>query len=129
MAVCAAFDAYVTRYNPHNPATDTPHVFGAQIFMRSANDKMGGFYTHITNVPAAITTGATVSRGDLLGVIYTNGFTSSHLHVAVVEIIGGAPGGRYMGVSNLYTSLQNMSNTGIVKFVTFQEDGSQPDVP
>ncbi len=97
--------------------------------MRYANDKMGGFYTHITDVPTAITTGATVAKGDLLGKIYSNGFTSPHLHIAVVEIIGGAPGGRYMGVTNLYTSLQNMSNTGIVKYVTFQENGSQPDVP
>lgn len=50
--VRAAFDAHVTRYNPHDPAADTPKVYGAQIFMRAPNDMMGGYYTHIADVPA-----------------------------------------------------------------------------
>src|SRR4051794_22108945 len=53
-AVYASFDAHVTKYQPHDPDTDTSSIYGAQIFARSPNDKMGGFYTHITNVPSSI---------------------------------------------------------------------------
>jgi hypothetical protein len=49
----------------------------------------------------------------------------NHLHFALVEIIGGAPGGRYTGV-NLYErflALRDQSKTISVKF---NEDGSSP---
>src|SRR5260370_41585890 len=93
--VSAAFDGHVTRYSPHIPSTDTSKVYGAQIFIRSENDMMGGFYTHINFVPATIKIGARVSMGDLLGKVFVGSGGAAHLHWALVEIIGGAPGGRY----------------------------------
>lgn len=123
--IYAAFDAHITRYNPHNPASDTNKVYGAQLFMRSPNDMMGGFYTHLTNVPAWIGIGANISRGDLLGTVHAVAGTAPHLHLALVEIVGGAPGGRYVGV-DLYDLIQSMSNTDWVSSVTFNQDGSPP---
>ena len=67
--------------------------------MRSPNDKTGGFYTHITDVPAGLGVGSPDSRGDLLGKVHSVADTGAHLHLALVEIIGGAPGGRYTGVN------------------------------
>jgi hypothetical protein len=99
-AVYASFDAHVTKYQAHDPASDTSAVYGAQIFARSPSDKMGGFYTHITNVPSSIGPGTAISRGDFLGNILPHGL-SPHLHVALVEIIGGAPGGQYVGVDSV----------------------------
>src|SRR5208282_140042 len=61
--VRAAFDAYITRYNPHTPSSDSGKVYGAQLFMRHPNDMMGGFYTHITEVPEGISVGSRISRG------------------------------------------------------------------
>ena len=55
--VHAAFDARVTRYQPHDPATDSDKVYGAQLFMRAPNDRMGAFYTHVTDVPAGLAVG------------------------------------------------------------------------
>lgn len=46
--VYAAFDAHITKFQPHDPAADSGKVYGAQIFMRSPNDGMGAFCTHIT---------------------------------------------------------------------------------
>ena len=125
--VRAAFDAHVTRFTPHNPSNDTSKVYGAQLFMRSPNDMMGGFYTHITDVPAGLGVGSDVTRGDLLGKVHSVGGTPAHLHLALVEIIGGAPGGRYMGV-NLYEHFKARANTNTVSSVTFKQDGSPPIV-
>jgi hypothetical protein len=124
--VHAAFDAHMTRFTPHVPADDTDSVFGAQLFMRSPNDMMGGFYTHLTDVPAAIVVGARISRGDLLGRVHP-GHGSPHLHMALVEIIGGAPQGRYVGV-NLFTYFVSSANTSRVSHVTFNQDGTPPVV-
>jgi murein DD-endopeptidase MepM/ murein hydrolase activator NlpD len=124
--VRAAFDAHITRFNPHVPANDTDKVFGAQIFMRSPNDMMGGFYTHITEVPAEVRSGAQIGRGDLLGRVHP-GFGSPHLHMALVEIIGGAPQGRYMGV-DLFRHFLTLVNTSRVSRVTFNQDGTPPTV-
>jgi hypothetical protein len=125
--VRAAFDAHITKFTPHTPASDTGKVYGAQLFMRSPNDMMGGFYTHITDVPAGISDGSPVSRGDLLGYVYKFPGTPPHLHLALVEIIGGAPGGQYMGV-DLYDLFLEMANTDTVSSVTFNQDGSPPVV-
>ena len=127
-AVYAAFDGHVTVFHPHDPATDTSKIYGAQIFMRAPNDKMGGFYTHLTDVPADIATGSTVSRGDYLGTIYEFPGTGAHLHLAVVEIIGGLPGGTYMGVDDLYDLFLTLEEPGGdgAAVVTFNQDGSQP---
>jgi murein DD-endopeptidase MepM/ murein hydrolase activator NlpD len=125
--VHAAFDAHVTVWHPHVRSQDTEKVYGAQLFMRSPNDMMGGFYTHITDVPAAVgMVGADIKRGDLLGKVYSiPGGPSAHLHLALVEIIGGAPNGRYMGV-NLYKLFLDMANTNVPRSVTFNQDGKPP---
>jgi murein DD-endopeptidase MepM/ murein hydrolase activator NlpD len=125
--VYAAFDAHITRYNPHDPANDTSKVYGAQLFMRSPNDQMGAFYTHINFVPPEIAVGAQVNRGDLLGKVFVVSGGAPHLHMALVEIIGGAPGGRYMGV-DLYSTFLQISNTDSIISVTFNQDGSPPSV-
>jgi murein DD-endopeptidase MepM/ murein hydrolase activator NlpD len=123
--VFAAFDGHITRFNADRPTPPGSKQFGAEIFVRSSNDMMGGFYTHIGDVPSAITQGATISRGDRLGRIKT--FSPPHLHFALVEIIGGAPGGRYTGVSLLSTFV-SISNTSGVIHVTFNQDGTPPTV-
>src|SRR4030095_14726607 len=97
-AVYEAFDGHVTRFQPHNPADDSGRVYGAQIFMRAPNDMMGGFYTHITDVPAGLGVNSVVARGALLGRVLRFGGIPPHPHLALVEIIGGAPGGQYVGV-------------------------------
>jgi hypothetical protein len=124
--VYAAFDGKVTVYNPHNPAADQGGVYGAQIFMRSPNDKMGGFYTHITNVPDSIRPGAQVTRGDFLGNILSFGGIPPHLHLALVEIIGGG-GGTYVGVDlyHLFLELETTYSKYYVP-VRFMQDGTPP---
>ncbi|MFE7045592.1 peptidoglycan DD-metalloendopeptidase family protein [Streptomyces atratus] len=123
--VLAAFDAHITKYSPHDPSADTNKVYGAQLFMRAPNDMMGGFYTHITNVPEGLTVGSQVSRGDVLGEVYEFAPTATHLHLALVEIIGGAPGGQYQGV-DLYQLFLDTANSDTVTPVTFNQDGSPP---
>lgn len=118
--VLAAFDGHVTRFNPHIPSSDTSKHYGAQLFIRSNNDMMGGFYTHITG--ATFSPGNSITSGDLLGVTLRN-----HLHLALVEIIGGAPGGRYQGV-DLYQFFLDMQDQPRRLSVTFNQDGSPPDV-
>jgi hypothetical protein len=124
--VRAAFDAHITRFTPHVPANDTAKVFGAQLFMRSPNNMMGGFYTHVTDVPARIRIGAAIRRGDLLGKVHP-GHGTPHLHMALVEIIGGAPNGRYVGV-DLFSEFLAIANTSTVISVTFNQDGRPPTV-
>lgn len=125
--VHAAFDGHVTKFQPHDPAADSGKVYGAQIFMRSPNDGMGGFYTHLTDTPDGLGVGSTVSRGDFLGNIMSFAGISPHVHLALVEIVGGLPGGTYTGV-DLYQFFLNLetsdSGTGIP--VTFAQDGSAP---
>ncbi|GAA0938220.1 hypothetical protein [Nonomuraea longicatena] len=123
--VHAAFDAHVTKYSPHDPSADSGKVYGAQLFMRAPNDMMGGFYTHITNVPSEIAVGSQISRGDLLGTIMSFDGIPSHVHAALVEIIGGAPNGQYQGV-DLYQTILNLADSTVT--VTFAQDGSPPTV-
>lgn len=123
--VRAAFDAHITRHNPHRPAEDTPKVYGAQLFMRAHNDMMGGYFTHITGVPPGLDVGSSVSRGDPLGTVCRSGGTATHLHWALVEIIGGAPGGQYRGV-DLNEFLLGITGTDTVTPVTFAQDGTPP---
>ncbi|AZN41640.1 M23 family metallopeptidase [Paenibacillus albus] len=125
--VYAAFDAHITKFQPHDPVQDNGKVYGAQIFMRAPNDMMGGFYTHLTDVPAEIAVGTTVARGDVLGRVHSFGGIPPHLHLALVEIIGGAPGGQYVGVDlyQLFLDLES-SEPGTVVPVTFSQDGTNP---
>lgn len=121
--IIAAFDGHVTRFNPHIISSDTSHVYGAQLFVRSHNNMMGAFYTHITG--SSFSVGDSISRGDRLGITLRD-----HLHFALVEIIGGAPRGRYMGV-NIYrdfVAIASLPNQPRIFPVTFKQDGSAPDV-
>lgn len=119
--VYAAFDGHVTVFNRDVPPHDG--VYGSQIFMRSPNDKMGGFYTHITDVPASIGVGARVSRGDFLGTVTSFGGIPPHLHLALVEIING----RYVGVDlyHLFLELETIYSENYVP-VRFMQDGTPP---
>jgi len=125
--VYAAFDGHVTKFQPHDPNTDSEKVYGAQIFMRAPNDGMGGFYTHLTDTPDGFGPGSQVTRGDYLGRVFTHPGMTSHLHLALVEIVGGLPGGQYQGV-DLYDSFLGLesSESGTVLAVTFAQDGSAP---
>jgi murein DD-endopeptidase MepM/ murein hydrolase activator NlpD len=119
--VLAAFSGHVTKFQPHTPSKDSSKVYGAQLFMRSDNDKMGGFYTHITGSPT-FSAGQRINRGDRLGKTMRD-----HLHFALVEIIGGAPGGRYMGV-DLYAHFLALRDQAGTTSVTFKQDGLPPVV-
>ncbi|MFG1953483.1 peptidoglycan DD-metalloendopeptidase family protein [Micromonospora sp. NPDC048830] len=126
--VYAAFDGHITRFQPHNPAQDNGRVYGAQIFMRSPNDMMGGFYTHLTNLPDGLGVGSTVARGDFLGTIHRFGGIPPHLHLALVEIIGGAPNGQYQGFDlyQFFLGLQTADPSTVVP-VQFWQDGRPPE--
>jgi hypothetical protein len=73
--------------------------------MRSPNDGMGTFFTHMADTPEDLAVGSTVARGDLLGTVLSFDGIPPHLHLALVEIVGGAPGGQYTGVV-LYSFFQ-----------------------
>ena len=126
--VYAAFDGHVTKFQPHNPAADSGKVYGAQIFMRSTNDMMGGFYTHLTDIADGLGVGSSVAVGDFLGRIHKFGGISPHLHLALVEIIGGAPNGQYKGVDlhQFFLGLQTNSPEAYVP-VQFWQDGRPPE--
>jgi len=124
--VFAAFDGNVTHFNPDRRTPPGSKQFGAEIFVRSSNNMMGGFYTHVEDVPSAVIKGAPITRGNRLGRIKT--FTPPHVHFALVEIIGGAPGGRYVGVGNLLSTFVSISNTSSVIQVTFNQNGTPPTV-
>lgn len=51
-----------------------------------------------------------------------------HLHLALVEIVGGLPGGTYTGVGDLYQFFLDLEKAepGTVVPVTFAQDGSAP---
>lgn len=127
-AVYAAFDGHVTKYQPHDPAADNGRVYGAQIFIRSPNDMMGGFYTHLTDVADGIAQGSTVAVGDFLGRVLKFGGIPPHLHLALVEIIGGAPNGQYKGF-DLYRFFINLQTNDPDAFVPVQfwQDGRPPE--
>ncbi len=124
-AVYAAFSGHITRLNPDVPEQDTPKVYGAQIFIRAANDLMGAFYTHLSDVPEGLAAGSLVERGDVLGYVMEMPPTAAHLHLALVEIIGGPSAGQYVGV-DLYDLFQRMINTDDIATVTFFQS---PGVP
>ena len=124
--VRGAFDAHVTKFTPHTSSSDTKKVYGAQIFMRSPNDMMRGFYTHITGVPKELGVDSIVRIGDPLGTVVAR--EPMHLHLALVEIIAGGPGGTYVGVDP-YSLFQDMAkDPSTVRSVTFNQDGSPPGV-
>lgn len=96
--------------------------------MRAPNDLMGGFYTHLADLPPGLGVGSRISRGDYLGTVHRVGGIPPHLHLALVEIIGGAPGGQYKGF-DLYTFFLAMqsSDPSTVVPVQFWQDGTPPE--
>lgn len=125
--VFAAFEAHMTVFQDHDPSSDSGKEYGAKLFMRSLNDKMGGYYTHITDVPAGLTT-RTIVRGERLGRVHSFNGIPTHLHFALVEIVGGFPGGTYMGVDSLFSHFVSTANTSTVHNVTFSQNSKQPTV-
>ena len=119
--VLATFTGNVSRFQPHTPSSDTSSVYGAQLFVRSENNRMGGFYTHFTGGPA-FSEGQRINIGDRLGRTLRD-----HLHHALVEIVGGLPGGRYTGV-DLYRHFLALRDTASTISVTFKQNGTPPDV-
>jgi murein DD-endopeptidase MepM/ murein hydrolase activator NlpD len=126
--VVAAFDGHVTKVDVTTAEKRSGHQYGTGVFVRSENDQVGAYYTHLKNVPTEIAKGRTVHRGDLIGqVIDADG--NPHLHMALVEITGdpqarAAGNGRYMGVTTLYKFFQGNINTDTATAVTFYQDGS-----
>jgi murein DD-endopeptidase MepM/ murein hydrolase activator NlpD len=127
--VRAAFTGRVSVFH-RNPSETKPGVFGSQIFVRNSEapaDHMGAFYTHLQDVPASIDSGVTIHRGQFLGRVAP--FSPPHLHFALVEIVGGLPGGTYVGVSSLNTFFKTTANAGTSRTIRFhQRAGHQPTV-
>jgi murein DD-endopeptidase MepM/ murein hydrolase activator NlpD len=124
--VYAAFDGHVTRLNLQNLNDNTPPTYGAELFMRAHNNLMGAFYTHINQLAPGLAAGSIITRGDYLGSVIASP-AAPHLHLAIVEIIGG-PGGTYQGV-NLSRWFRDTANTSDVGTVTFyQQNGVAPTV-
>lgn len=124
----ASFSGHVSRYNPHTRTADSGKVYGAQIFVRDPSDRMGCFYTHLTDVPASLAQGSAIERGDYLGRVFTIGAIPGHLHMAVCEIFGDVATGVRVGVDlhDLYVSLSGTDKSATVTF--FQEPGRTPEV-
>jgi len=115
--VYAAFDGYVTKFDR---PPDSSSVYGNQIFVRAHNNRMGGFYTHLDG--ARWSANSKVVMGCYLGTVMRD-----HLHMAIVEIIGGLPGGHYQGVDIFKPFLTMSLRNGYIN-VTFKQDYSAPVV-
>ena len=87
----------------------------------------GGFYPHITETPNGFGVGSEVERGNFLARVVSFGGIPPHLHIALVEIIGGAPGGQYRGV-DLYDLFLELETTyaGYYVPIRFMQDGTPP---
>jgi murein DD-endopeptidase MepM/ murein hydrolase activator NlpD len=123
--IVAAFSGYVRKFEQHVSSKDTEKVYGAQLFMRSNNNKLGVFYTHFTRCPG-FNVNQRINRGDVLGYSLRD-----HLHFAMVEIIGGRPGdmptSSYMGV-DLHQKFLDLRDSENVMSVKFSQDRKQPTV-
>lgn len=134
--VHAAFDGHITVLHPHNPAKDSAKVYGRKSSCgsrlrrpRRASQTIRWAASIPTSPMCRVrsTSGHGSAGGDLLGKIYAPAGAASHLHLALVEIIGGAPGGRYTGV-DIYQNILDIANTATVLSVAFKQDGSSPTV-
>jgi Putative peptidoglycan binding domain/Peptidase family M23 len=126
--VRASFDGHVSRYHRHDPAKDSGKVYGAQIFVRDPSDRMGCFYTHLTDVPESLAQDSAISRGDFIGRVHEFGGITGHVHMAVCEIFGDVASGERVGVDlhDLYVSLSGTDNGVTVTF--HQARGRAPEV-
>ena len=122
--IFSAFSGYVRKFVPHVKANDKVSEYGAQLFVRSNNNKVGVFYTHFTRGPN-FSVGQQIKMGDFLGETI-----GTHVHFAIAEIIGGHPGDvpdvNYMGVDlyNTFLALRDSSDVISVRFE--QNHTSQP---
>ena len=89
---------------------------------------MGGFYTHLTDTAEGLQQGSRIAVGDFLGRIHMFGGITPHVHLALVEIIGGAPNGQYKGVDlyRFFLSLQT-DHPDLYVPVQFWQDGRPPE--
>ncbi|NMR28110.1 peptidoglycan-binding protein [Crystallibacter degradans] len=117
--VHAAFGGHITRLNTQNINLSAGKVYGAEIFMRSHNDRMGAFFTHLNSLPTGLSQGSQVTRGQPLGQVIAT--STPHVHMALVEIVNG----QYVGV-DLYQLFQSTANTTDTFTVTFHQDGTTP---
>jgi hypothetical protein len=114
--VYAAFDGYVTKPTVEGHSA---HEYGNQIFVRSHNHMMGCFYTHIKG--PKFPQNHIFTMGDPLGVVMID-----HLHMAIVEIIGGWPSNDYKGVNIFKPSFLDMCLRNGYLNVTFYQNHSPP---
>jgi Putative peptidoglycan binding domain len=99
----------------HRPVLPTPVRRAAPAGARSRSASKGGQ-----------TFGPISHRlSSILGTVFAFGGIPPHLHLALVEIIGGVPNGQYQGV-DLYRFFLDTANTDTVTAVTFMQDGSPP---
>lgn len=124
--VRASFDGHISKFFPHDPAQDSGKVYGAQIFARDPSDRMGCFYTHLTDTPASFAPGAEISRGELIGRVLEFGGIPGHVHMAVCEIFGDVASGARVGVdlNELYVALSGTDHSAVVTFA--QQQGIPP---
>jgi murein DD-endopeptidase MepM/ murein hydrolase activator NlpD len=118
--VRAAFDCHVTNLDVSNVDKAGPPIYGAQIFVRSDNDLLGAFYTHIKGLPAGLKVGSQIARGDVIGRVSPS-TGATHVHLALAEIVNG----QNVGV-NLAKFFVSIENTTAVTRVTFLQDGRPP---
>ena len=121
--VFAAFDGYVSKIDRSKSEKTTAPEYGAQIFVRDHADRMGGFYTHLREVPGDIEVGSVIEREQFLGTVCPATNVKPHLHFALAEIIGGTRKG--VNLNGLFMSATK--NSSEVKTVTFHRNGSRPD--
>ena len=102
---------------------------GAQVFggngQRRCDGRHGQSCRHHPSIVKQVQRRPT--RGELLGTVVSAGGIPPHLHVALVEIVGGLPDGQHHGV-DLYWFFLDLEATdpGTVVPVTFLQDGSPP---
>ena len=122
--VVSAFDGYLSDQTKDEKLND--HVYGLQISVRSNNGLLGGWYTHLEDVPkkllgtAAINT--PVSKGERLGSIIDKG-GSSHVHFAPGQRVNGT----HRCLPELFEKLRSGPPLTDAK-VTFYADGSAPTI-
>jgi murein DD-endopeptidase MepM/ murein hydrolase activator NlpD len=123
--VQAAFDGYVSKIDRTKSESQTPPEYGVQIFVRDHGDRMGGFYTHLREVPDNIQVGSHIVTEQFLGTVCPSKGVKPHLHFAVMEIIGGTRRGVNLNTFFMTTT----KNSSELKTVTFFRDGRRQPRP
>ena len=125
--VHAAFDGVVSKVDTTGVGATQGKVYGVGLFVRASGPGLdpasgsgvGGFYTHFELAPGLVVAGgAPITRGQLLGHIVAVAGISSHIHFA----LGVRTNEVYSG-ANIYTGLQELSNTSEVRSFTLSDSG------